>query len=68
MIEARNTREIPAKIEITRNFPTQYWELKKNGDIGGFEKIDLDTVKFTLDLESRSKRKFQYVLTTYHGT
>jgi len=68
MIEVRNTREIPAKIEINRNFPTQYWELKKNGDIGGFEKVDLNTVKFTLNLEPRSKSKFQYVLTTYHGT
>jgi hypothetical protein len=67
-IEVRNTRDIPAKVEIKRNFPTQYWELKKNGDIGGFEKIDLDTVKFTLNLEPRSKSKFQYVLTTYHGT
>ena len=67
-IDVRNTREIPAKVEISRNFPTQYWELRKNGDISGFEKIDLDTVKFTLNLEPRSKSTFQYVLTTYHGT
>ncbi len=67
-VEVRNTRDIPAKIEIKRNFPTQYWELRKNGDVGGFEKIDLDTVKFTLNLEPRSQRKFRYVLTTHHGT
>ena len=32
-----------------------------------FEKVDLDTVKFTLSLESRSKREFEYVIRTYHG-
>jgi len=66
-IEVRNTRDISAKVEVKRNFPTQYWKLQKSGDIGEFEKVDLDTVKFTLTLEPRSRKKFQYVLTTYHG-
>jgi hypothetical protein len=66
-IEIRNTREIPAKVEIKRNFPTQYWKLGKSGDFGEFENIDLDTIKFTLNLKPRSKKKFEYTLTTYHG-
>jgi hypothetical protein len=66
-IEVRNTREIPAKIEIQRNFGTPYWTLAKSGDFGQFEKVDVDTVKFTLTLEPRSAKKFEYVLTTYHG-
>jgi len=66
-VEVRNTREIPVKVEIKRNFPTQYWGLKKSGQFGKFEKEDLDTVKFTLELEPRSKMEFEYVLTTYHG-
>jgi hypothetical protein len=66
-IEVRNTRDIPAKVEIKRNFPTQYWKLLKSGDFGEFEKVDLDTVKFTLILKPRSANKFEYVLTTYHG-
>jgi hypothetical protein len=66
-IEVRNTREIPAKIEIQRNFNTPYWTLTKSGDFGQFEKVDVDTVKFTLTLEPRSAKKFEYVLTTYHG-
>jgi hypothetical protein len=65
--EVRNTREIPVKVEIKRNFPTQYWKLEKSGDFGEFEKVDLDTVKFTLILEPRSKQVFDYTLTTYHG-
>jgi hypothetical protein len=66
-IEVRNTRDISAKVEIKRNFPTQYWKLLKSGDFGEFEKVDLDTIKFTLILEPRSAKKFEYVLTTYHG-
>ncbi len=66
-VEVRNTREIPVKVEIKRNFPTQYWELKKSGQFGEFEQVDLDTVKFTLNLEPRSKNQFEYILTTYHG-
>ena len=63
-IEVRNTRDLPVKVEIKRNFNTHSWDMKTAAD---FEKEDLDTVKFTLDMEPRSKREFQYVLTTYHG-
>jgi hypothetical protein len=63
-IEVRNTRDIPAKVEIKRNFRTQYWKIKTNQD---FEKVDLDTVKFTLNLEPRSVTEFEYILTTYNG-
>jgi hypothetical protein len=66
-IEVKNTRDIGVKVEIKRNFPTQYWELEKSGDFGLFENVDLDTVKFTLVLEPRSAQKFEYILTTYHG-
>ena len=66
-IEVRNTREIPIKVEIKRNFNTQYWDLAKSGQAGQFEKEDLDTVKFTLQLEPGAKKQFEYVLTTYHG-
>jgi len=66
-VEVRNTREIPVKVEIKRNFPTQYWDLEKSGQFGEFAKEDLDTVKFTLKLEPRSKKEFEYILTTYHG-
>jgi hypothetical protein len=66
-VEVKNTRDIAVKVEIQRNFPTQYWKLEKSGDIGEFEKVDLDTVEFTLVLEPRSKQVFEYTLTTYHG-
>jgi len=66
-IEVRNTRDIDVKVEIKRNFPTQYWDIKNSGDFGAFEKVDLSTVKFTLDLQPRSAKTFEYVVRTYHG-
>ncbi|MEN6574732.1 MAG: DUF4139 domain-containing protein [Phycisphaerales bacterium] len=67
-VKVKNTRDVPVKIEIRRNFETQYWTLKPAGQIDEFEKVDLDTVKFTLLLPPRSERAFQYTLTTYQGT
>jgi hypothetical protein len=66
-VEVKNTRDIPVKIEIQRNFNTPYWTLTKSGEFGDFEQVDLDTVKFKLSLEPRSAKAFEYVLTTYHG-
>jgi len=66
-IEVRNTRDINVKVEIKRNFNTQYWDIDNGGDFGAFEKVNLNTVKFTLDLQPRSAKKFEYVLRTYHG-
>lgn len=66
-VEARNSRDVPARIEITRNFQTPQWDLKRSGSIDNFEKVDLDTVKFTLDLPAHAKKAFEYTLTTYKG-
>jgi hypothetical protein len=66
-ITVKNTRDIPVKVEIRRNFPTTYWTLERAGQVDQFEKVDQDTVKFNLLLQPRSERKFQYTLTTYNG-
>jgi hypothetical protein len=67
-VKVKNTRDVPVKVEIRRNFDTQYWILKRSGQIDEFEKVDMDTVEFTLLLPPRSERTFQYTLTTYQGT
>jgi hypothetical protein len=59
-VEVKNTRHIDAKIEIRRNFGTQYWDISTSGQTGEFEIVDLDTVKFTLVLEPRSEKTFEY--------
>ena len=63
-VEVKNTRDIGVKIEIQRNFGTNYWRME-NED---YEKIDKDTVKFALELKPRSKTSFGYTVTTYHGS
>ncbi len=67
-VAVTNTRDIPVKVEVYRNFSATYWDIEKSGEFGTFEEEDMDTVKFTLGLPARSKREFGYVLTTYHGT
>jgi hypothetical protein len=67
-VKVKNTREIAVQVEIRRNFGTPYWTIQQTGEFGRFEKIDVDTVKFTLPLPPRSQRTFQYTLTTYQGT
>jgi hypothetical protein len=66
-VEVRNTRDIPIKIEIQRNFPMPSWDLTNQGTFGDFVKVDMDTAKYTLTLEPASKAVFQYVLTLYQG-
>jgi hypothetical protein len=66
-VTVKNTRDIPVKVEIRRNFPTTYWTLQRSGQVDQFDKVDAKTVKFSLLLQPRSERKFQYTLTTYNG-
>ena len=67
-IAVKNTRNIEVKVEVYRNFGTSYWDMDNSGDCGKYEKDDLDTVKYILGLEPQTKKEFQYVLRTYHGT
>ncbi len=66
-VTVKNTRDIPAKVEIRRNFTTPYWTLTHTGDVDEFEKVDVDTVEFTVTLSPVSQKRFEYTLTTYQG-
>jgi hypothetical protein len=67
-IEVKNTRDVGVMVEIKRNFHTSYWRLTRSGEFSEFEQVDMDTVKFSLELKPQSVKKFEYVLRTYHGT
>jgi len=68
-LEIKNTRDLPVKIEIKRNFNTNAWDIENMGDAKKYyEKVDLDTVKYTLMLEPKSEQTLEYELTTYQGT
>jgi hypothetical protein len=60
-IEVKNTRVVPVEVRIQRNFGTPDWKLTTQRE---YEKVDLDTVKFTLELPPRSNQQFEYVLRT----
>jgi hypothetical protein len=64
-IEIRNTRDIAIKVEIKRNFPTQFWQITGNDE---YEEFNVDTIKFTLEMQPVSKEILTYTLRTYHGT
>ncbi len=66
-IEVRNTRDVPIKVEITRNFDATHWDITHSGSIDTYEKVDLDTVKFTVELPARSQKTFEYTTTLYRG-
>ena len=66
-ITVKNTRDLPVKVEIRRNFNTTYWDIEKDGDFDDCEQVDKDTVKFTVELRRETAKEFLYVLTTYHG-
>lgn len=67
-VEVRNNREVAARVEIKRNFKHQYWELKPGGqEHGKFQKVDLDTVSFTLDMKPHEKKEFSYTVRFFEG-
>lgn len=59
-VEVENGQGIPAKVEIRRNFPVKNWELATEGEAGEYEKVDADTVGYTLTLKPGEKRVFSY--------
>jgi hypothetical protein len=68
VLEVKNSRPLPVRLEIKRNFNTPYWSIEhRDGSEKFFEKVDVDTVKYTLDLPPQSSRTIEYILTSYHG-
>jgi hypothetical protein len=66
-IEVRNTRPIDIKLEIHRSFDTQYWDITNGGSFGEYEKEDLDTVKYTLNMAPFTRQTFTYTVRLYRG-
>jgi len=67
-LEAKNTRAVAVKLEIKRNTGTRFCDVQTTrADGAEFEKVDQDTVRYTLTMKPRSEKTIEYVLTTYHG-
>lgn len=67
-VEVKNNREVAARLEIKRNLRHQHWELKTGKEEHGkFEKEDLDTVKFIMDLKPYERKEFTYTVRFFEG-
>ena len=67
-VEVKNTRPVPARVEVTRKLKHHYWTLEdRKGEFGEYKKDDRTTVKFTLDLKERSEAKFTYTIRFKEG-
>jgi hypothetical protein len=66
-VQTKNHRPLPVRVEVWRHFPVASWDLENSGTFGRYEKVDLDTVKYTLELLPGAEQTFTYQLTTHHG-
>ncbi|MBN1361166.1 MAG: DUF4139 domain-containing protein [Sedimentisphaerales bacterium] len=67
-IEVTNSQTLPAAIEITRAFDTPYWQLTSSDAAVAYAKYDATHARFTLSVEPRRQRTFDYIVTMYRGT
>ena len=67
-IKIENNRDIPVSVEVWRNFRDAYWDIDNSAkNKGKFNKIDIDSVKYTVELPAQSKTTLAYTLTQYEG-
>ncbi len=66
-IHLQNNRDIAISVEVWRNFRDAYWDISNANNQGKFEKIDIDSVKYTVELPPQSKTTLAYTLTQYEG-
>ena len=67
-IKLENNRDIPISVEVWRNFNNAYWGIDNaSNNKGKFHKIDIDSVKYIVELPPQSKSTLAYTLTQYEG-
>jgi hypothetical protein len=64
-IEITNAGSVPAVIEITRDFGTDFWTFQCATP---YKKYDVRKVRFELRIEPGKKQSLEYTVTTYNGT
>lgn len=67
-VKVANYRPMPVKVEVRRNFPVKAWQLENTGDPGRYEKVDADTVQYTLDLPANGEKVITYDVTWHMGS
>jgi len=67
-MELANYKDIPVKMEVRRNFPVASWEISHEGSPGKFEKVDRDTVQYTIELPPHGRSQFTYKVVLHRGS
>ncbi|MCM8759083.1 MAG: DUF4139 domain-containing protein [Candidatus Omnitrophica bacterium] len=67
-VKVSNYRKIPAKIEITRTFPHQYWTIENKGDFGEYKQMDIRNVRYVMEVGPETTKQFTYKITLRWGT
>jgi len=66
-VKVSNYRHIPARVEITRNFPHQYWSIENRGDYGNYKQIDIKNVRYVIEIPPATTKQFTYKVTLKWG-
>ncbi len=67
-IKLENNRDIAVSVEVWRNFHNSYWDIDNStNNKAKFKKIDVNSVKYTVELPPLSKTALVYTLTQYEG-
>ena len=67
-IKLENNRDMPIRIEVLRNFNTPHWKINNSDENKGkFEKVDIDSVKYTLEIPAYSNTHLAYAVTYFEG-
>ncbi len=69
LIELKNHRDLPVTLEITRNFDTHHWDLRNMQvpEAADYERVDQDTVRYTVPMRPHTEAELRYELTLYRG-
>lgn len=67
IVDVNNYSDRTAVVEIVTDTGTPYFDIKNSGVTCRYEKVDMDTVKYTLTLTPHSARSISYTLTVFQG-
>jgi hypothetical protein len=67
-IDIRNARHVHARLQITRAFPTTYWDVAMREQPQAFAKHDAAHARFTLRVPPRERRTIRFFLRLHRGT
>lgn len=69
VLKLENHRPLPVDIEIMQHINHSYWSIENPADLGAiYQKVDVDTVKYTVTLPAYNQREIRYTLTMSEGS